>query len=225
MRNECYNTGMYVRLLYMGIIIVAAVFFLATKQNRQDTITIAPSPSPSLNISSTPSSNLPPTSKYVEPTAEFTLRITKKPFGLYISPDTSPVQPERFQGYHTAVDVEFEDVPDNVPVYAIADGTVRQSRYVSGYGGLVVIEHGEGADKFYSLYGHLRLSTLPDDESVIERGKTIGVLGTGYSTETDGERKHLHFGIITSSSIDIRGYVQNTTDLNQMWRDPLSLYQ
>ncbi|PIS40806.1 MAG: hypothetical protein COT26_01390 [Candidatus Kerfeldbacteria bacterium CG08_land_8_20_14_0_20_43_14] len=53
-------------------------------------------------------------------------RITKKPFGIYITPQNSPVQPERFTGYHTGVD--FETLPSeaniNVPIYAAANGEV-----------------------------------------------------------------------------------------------------
>lgn len=48
--------------------------------------------------------------KIVLPIAEFEKRITKKPFGIYITPQNSPVQPERFTGYHTGVDVEYEDI-------------------------------------------------------------------------------------------------------------------
>src|SRR3990172_8522253 len=51
-------------------------------------------------------------------------RVTKKPFGIYITPQNSPVQPERFRGYHTAVDIEYGDVSEEVPVYAIWDGEI-----------------------------------------------------------------------------------------------------
>lgn len=33
-------------------------------------------------------------------------------------------------------------------------------------------------------------------------------LGNGYSSDTDGERKHLHLGIHLGEVVDIRGYVQ-----------------
>jgi len=46
----------------------------------------------------------------VLPVNQFFARITKKPFGVYITPETSPVQPEKFTGYHTGVDVEFVDL-------------------------------------------------------------------------------------------------------------------
>ena len=33
-------------------------------------------------------------------------RITKKPFGIFVSPSHSPIQPEKFMGYHTGTDFE-----------------------------------------------------------------------------------------------------------------------
>jgi hypothetical protein len=33
--------------------------------------------------------------------------LQKKPFGIYITPENSPVQPENFTGYHTGIDVEY----------------------------------------------------------------------------------------------------------------------
>ena len=34
-------------------------------------------------------------------------RVTKKPFGIYVTPQSSPVKPEKFKGYHTGVDFEI----------------------------------------------------------------------------------------------------------------------
>jgi len=47
-------------------------------------------------------------------------RVSKKPFGIFITPQNSPVQPEKFRGYHTGADFEiFSDELDaNVPVTA-----------------------------------------------------------------------------------------------------------
>ena len=41
-------------------------------------------------------------------------RITKKPFGIFITTQNSPVQPERFSGYHTGVDVEYKDAEGRI---------------------------------------------------------------------------------------------------------------
>lgn len=157
------------------------------------------------------------------PTGQFKERITKKPFGIYITPPDSPVQPERFTGYHTGVDVEYQDVTADVPVYAIADGTVTAARTVSGYGGVIVIEFSLEGKKHTALYGHIRPSSLPKIGQAVSKGEQIGVLGTGYSAETDGERRHLHFAVLSDNRLDYKGYVQEKLELSG-WLDPLSLY-
>ncbi|KKQ38871.1 MAG: Exopolysaccharide biosynthesis protein, sugar transferase domain protein [Candidatus Moranbacteria bacterium GW2011_GWC2_37_73] len=42
----------------------------------------------------------------IDPLDNALSRITKKPFGIYVNPKNSPVNPERFTGYHSAVDLE-----------------------------------------------------------------------------------------------------------------------
>jgi len=172
-------------------------------------------------VSSTPSQVL--VAKYAEPVAEFKSRITKKPFGIYIDPATSPVQPERFGGYHNAVDVEYEDVVEDILIYAIAEGVIVYSDIVSGYGGVFMIEFDIGGAKHTALYGHIRPLSLPAVGDKYTKGQQIAVLGTGYSSETDGERRHLHFAILSDDRIDVRGYVQSEGELAG-WIDPVILY-
>ncbi len=142
--------------------------------------------------------------KFVYPVAQFRERITKKFFGTKVS--------DRFSGYHTGVDVEYEDVSLDVPVFAIADGEVVVSKWTSGYGGLVIIKH----NNVYGIYGHLRPASMVTGK--VTTGQQIGLLGTGKSNETDGERRHLHFGLANSPTV--LGYVQNQKDLSG-WLDPL----
>ena len=175
-----------------------------------------PSASPEAPVSPTPS---PAT---VPPIADFMQRVTKKFFGTYVTPTSSPVSPEKFTGYHTGVDVEYTDTSTDVPVYAIAAGTVRTSSFASGYGGVMVIEHTINGRGLFAVYGHLRQSSMLAAGTAVKQGDTIAVLGTGYSAETDGERRHLHFGIATSTTI--LGYATSTAALNAGWIDPLSLY-
>ncbi len=158
-----------------------------------------------------------------EPVDQFKSRVTKKPFGIYITPATSPVQPEKFTGYHTGVDVEYQDVVADVPVHAIADGMVVLSRTASGYGGVMVIRHAIDSKQTLVVYGHLRATSMKGVGVAVKQGDAIAVLGTGYSSETDGERRHLHFGVLAGSTIDIKGYVQTKAELSG-WVDPLSLY-
>lgn len=202
-------------LLSILIIIGLAVYLVISYRYHQKAL-IAVQPSPSVSPS--------PTNALIEPIADFKARITKKTFGLYVSPQNSPVSPEKFTGYHTGVDVEYEDVTVDVPVSAVSDGTVVLARTASGYGGVVVINFQlEGTDHT-AVYGHLRPSSLPEVGQVVHKGEQLGLLGTGYSTETDGERKHLHFAILADNRIDLRGYVQSQSELSG-WLDPLSFYK
>ncbi len=182
----------------------------------------ATAPAPSQPTEKKPATAPEPT--YHEPVDNFEARITKKKFGTYITPQTSPVQPERFSGYHTGVDVEYSDVESDTPVKAIADGTVRYAGYVSGYGGVLVIEHLVNGAQRVVLYGHLDQTSLPAVGTKIKKGAPVGTLGKNTSAQTDGERKHLHFAILQTTQINFAGYVSSTSALST-WIDPLTLYQ
>lgn len=151
---------------------------------------------------------------------EFRQRITKKPFGIFITPQSSPVQPERFNGFHTGVDVEYEDVTDDISVHAITDGIVEISQTADGYGGVIAIRHTIDGEQVISIYGHLRPSSLLPVKTSVTAGQQVGELGSGGTDETDGERKHLHFALVRGNRVDLRGYVESETELTQ-WLDPL----
>lgn len=155
----------------------------------------------------------------ISPVAEFNSRITKKPFGIFITQKDSPIQPERFTGYHTGIDVEYEDVESEVKVFAIADGVVEHSGWVSGYGGVLAIRHFIDGKTYLAIYGHLNPDSLIKNGTEVLAGEQIGVLGQGFSHETDNERKHLHFALYTGSDINLRGYVSNIEQLSA-WIDP-----
>ena len=149
-------------------------------------------------------------------------RVTKKPFGLFVSPGHSPIAPEKFIGYHTGTD--FETSPDeqtaDVPIFAACDGKLLLKKYASGYGGVAVESCVLNNQDVTLIYGHLRLdSIVPKTGDALTAGEKISVLGTGYSSETDGERKHLHFGIHKGTEVSILGYVQNQSDLSG-WLNP-----
>lgn len=164
-------------------------------------------------------------SSLVYPIAGGNTRITKKPFGIFVSPQSSPISPERFTGYHTGVD--FEILPNeqniDVQIYASCSGEVLMKKWASGYGGVLIEEcelNGEGVT---IIYGHLRLtSIIPPQGAKIEAGQKIGVLGREYSEETDGERKHLHFAVYKGVAVNILGYVKNSAELNN-WLNPEKL--
>lgn len=149
-------------------------------------------------------------------------RVTKKPFGIFITPQNSPVQPERFSGFHTGAD--FETFPEeqnvDIPIYAIIPGKILVKRWASGYGG-VLVESGEiNGNAVTIIYGHLNLASINKNVGdTLSSGEKIGVLGKGYSQETDGERKHLHLGIHKGTGINILGYVNSQPQLAG-WLDP-----
>ncbi len=148
-------------------------------------------------------------------------RITKKPFGLHVRPTDSPVSPERFSGYHTAVDFEVfsDEATAAVSVNAICSGPIRVKRTATGYGGVLVQECHIAAQAVTVIYGHLKLTSIQKQVgNELQRGETFAVLGAGESAETGGERKHLHLGIHKGTVIDIRGYVASAAQLNE-WID------
>jgi murein DD-endopeptidase MepM/ murein hydrolase activator NlpD len=160
------------------------------------------------------------------PISDAKSRVTKKPFGIKVSPTNSPVQPEKFSGYHTGVD--FEILPGeedkDVPIYAACDGVVVYKNYVSGYGGVLVEQCKIDNQDVTVLYGHLKLPSIGNKiKDNIKAGDQIAVLGKGYNQETDGERKHLHLGIHKGTSIDLKGYVQNQKDLSG-WLDAMQYF-
>lgn len=166
-----------------------------------------------------------PTNPYglVAPIADLRARITKKSFGTYVTPTDSPVQPEKFYGYHTGVDVEYDDVTTDVPVHAITSGTVIYSNWVSGYGGVEILHHKIDGSTHSVIYGHLRPDSLLAVGTKVKQNQQIAVLGTAHSHETDGERRHLHFGILADSTINLRGYVDSKSELSA-WLNPLKFH-
>lgn len=148
-------------------------------------------------------------------------RVTKKPFGIKISPKDSPVSPERFSGYHTGVDYEIfpEEENADVQIFAICSGNLAAKRTISGYGGVLVQECNLENQAVTIIYGHIKLASVKQNiEGYITQGEALAILGKGYSVETDGERKHLHLGIHKGNEIVLFGYVQKQSELNQ-WMD------
>jgi len=151
-------------------------------------------------------------------------RVTKKTFGLFVTPQNSPVQPERFTGFHTGADFEIfpEELNSAVTVHAVCPGKLLAKEYATGYGGVVVEACTLNGQAITVIYGHLRLASINTPVgSQLAAGDVLGVLGAAYSSETNGERKHLHLGFHKGTSVNILGYVQNKADLAG-WLDPCS---
>lgn len=196
-------------------------------QNTASSGTNARTAPPDTNATQTPpatNSFVAETPPVMEPVPEFVDRITKKPFGIYITPATSPVQPERFSGYHTGVDAEYDDTAEEVDVVAVADGTVIASQFVNGYGGVVIINHTIEDRTIQTLYGHLDPASLVAVDEIVEQGQPVGMLGEDQTSETDGERKHLHLSMRPEGAVSYRGYVSTEAEL-ESWIDPLTYFK
>lgn len=73
------------------------------------------------------------------------------------------------------------------PIKSMFDGTIRVTRWASGYGNLIVIRHDNGLETYY---GHLSKSLVRENQRV-KAGEIIGLVGsTGRSTGP-----HLHLEI------------------------------
>lgn len=162
-------------------------------------------------------------SNLVLPISNYFARVTKKPFGIYVTPQHSPVHPEKFTGYHTGADAETTPAEANidVPIFSITAGQVVFAGHVNGYGGVIIVRAKVGSETVTILYGHLRMASFSVKlKDQVSAGQQMAVLGTGYSSETDGERKHLHLGIIKGAAINYRGYVSTASQLSA-WYDPV----
>ena len=177
------------------------------------------------------SSTRPPPSEgasdLVWPIDQVEERISKKPFGLKVSPTQSPVSPERFSGFHTGVDFETfsEEAEREVPVRALCSGKLLLKRAATGYGGVAVQACTVKGQAVTVVYGHLKLSSLSQRVGEeLTQGEVFAVLGQGNSTETGGERKHLHVGIHRGTAVDLRGYVSQEAELDA-WVDMRAFFE
>jgi hypothetical protein len=198
-------------LLLCVILIILALLFFHKKQ---------PIQSPSPQTQNTTSDQTVEQKSVMAPVTDAQNRVTKKPFGIYITAKTSPVQPEKFAGYHTGTD--FETFPSEanaeMPFYAICAGKILTKRTASGYGGVFVQSCTIDNQSVTVIYGHVSLkSILKNIGDSLAQDEQIGFLGQP-PTETDGERKHLHLGIHKGTSINIAGYVQSQSALSG-WLD------
>ncbi len=164
------------------------------------------------------------TSKYFYPVSNYEQRITAKTFGQLVTAQDAKKFPcgAPFTGYHTGDDLEIfpTELSTDVPVYSIADGKIISVSHISGYGGLIVISYTLGSQPVTAYYGHINLaSSLVKPNEEVKAGAKLAILGNACSSQTDFERKHLHFALHRGTQIDYRGYVSSQVDLSG-WLDP-----
>ena len=167
------------------------------------------------------------TSTLHEPLENASNRATPLSFGLYVTPNPNenPIEPpERFSGYHAAVDYEVSagEVEGDVPVYAICPGKVIFSGYADGYGGLLVHRCKISGENVTVIYGHLALEGIAEEGTRVRAGQTIGALAADRSYGSGENRKHLHLGIHKGKKLVIRGYVPTEEDLKS-YIDPATV--
>lgn len=86
--------------------------------------------------------------------------------------------------FHTGVDIS---TPYGTPIIAPADGIVRATSFINGYGRTVILDHGHGIT---TLFAHMSGYAVGEGESV-HRGDVIGYVGSsGRSTGS-----HLHYEV------------------------------
>ena len=82
--------------------------------------------------------------------------------------------------------LDFAGKPDS-PIMVTADGVVRHTGWVNGYGQAVLVDHGFGYSTLYAHTTGIRVKA----GDVVKRGQTIATMGSsGRSTGT-----HLHYEI------------------------------
>lgn len=151
-------------------------------------------------------------------------------FGLFVTPnpDQNPINPpERFVGYHTALDIEtFDDeqaVEIEVSVTAVCDGQMEVARTADGYGGVLIQSCWINGQDTMVLYGHLDPASFTKQPGQsVTRGEKLAILGDEKSAESGFTRKHLHLGIHKGKEIVLLGYVQTQAELEN-YIDPLPL--
>lgn len=181
----------------------------------QEVPVATPNPQPMPEVEVETESQVTPT--VALPVEGFADHRTFKVFGQFVD--------DRFHGYHCGDDIEIDDKTAEIPVYSIAEGTVSYAGTINGYGGVIVIAHTIDGKTISAIYGHVDIANaaVKAGDSVV-KGERIAMLGDHESTEADGERKHLHFGMYEGSEVRFAGYVKSESELSD-WINPTLFFE
>ncbi len=134
--------------------------------------------------------------------------------------------PRTERNIHLGVDLW---IAANTPIYAPLAGTLhsfKNNRNHGDYGPTIILKHQIDAIEFYTLYGHLSVSSIENLKvgAELKQGEQIATLGTA---EVNGDYPpHLHFQIIkaiddyngdypgVSHHLNLDFYKQNCPDPN-----------
>jgi murein DD-endopeptidase MepM/ murein hydrolase activator NlpD len=108
-------------------------------------------------------------------------------------PTTSRIVTQYFSWYHSGLDVATSWFSAMPPIFACAGGRVVRAGWdPTGYGIMVIVDHGNGYQTLYAHLSKLRVSY----GDYVKQGDQVGVMGnTGRSTGP-----HLHFEVRKGSA-------------------------
>lgn len=114
----------------------------------------------------------------IQPVANKNLKYTASGYGMRIDPIYKTAK------FHAGMDFSANI---GTPVYATGNGVVKKAGWQSGYGKIIVVDHGFGYETWYA---HLNKYKVRVGQKVV-RGEVIGEVGnTGKSTGP-----HLHYEV------------------------------
>jgi murein DD-endopeptidase MepM/ murein hydrolase activator NlpD len=114
----------------------------------------------------------------IQPVANKDLKRTASGYGMRIDPIYKTAK------FHAGMDFSANT---GTPVYATGNGRIKKAGWQSGYGKVIVVDHGYGYETWYA---HLNKYNVRVGQKVV-RGEVIGEVGnTGKSTGP-----HLHYEV------------------------------
>ncbi len=132
--------------------------------------------------------------------------------------------------YHLGIDII---VPLGAALHAPLNGTVQAVGYEEGngnYGGFVILKHlFESTDTFYSLYGHLCQTSLPEKGQSFAAGEAFAKIGDFH--ENGNWFYHTHLQIITEIGMQkgfaTKGYAapEDMPEMQALCPSPVPLFK